>query len=160
MIETGANRILAARARLEALIDSRIYRVAPEIVRGIVGNTPPGGMHPIEVSVASPAASASAEVIAVPVLYKCNVESVLLVGDTTGTATVDIKRARPGETVAGDSLFGANPPALSSGSLVWVEPAADWVRYIEPRTVLFFYVTAASGLSRLDIALNVRALVN
>lgn len=146
------------RTKLETAIDRRIHALVPNLSRDVAANVPPGGMHPLEMLLLSPAASSSVEIGTIPVLYRCNVESVLLVGDVEGTATIDIKRARPGETTPGDSLFGASLPALSTGRLVWVGPSADWVRYLEPNTVLFYYVTATAGLGRLDIALNVRCL--
>lgn len=156
--EIDQSDAMALRAKLDAIIDRRIHALAPEIAREVFGAVPPGGLHPLQFTVASPTASTSARVGALPVLYRCNVESVLLVGDGGGTATVDIKRARPGETVAGESLFGANLPALSSGNVAWINPSADWVRFIEPNTVLHYYVTAVSGITTLDIALNVRCL--
>jgi hypothetical protein len=148
-----------ADSRLINVIDQRIYTLVPGLSRSVAGNMPPGGMHPLQFSVLAPSASSSVEIGTIPVLYKCFVDSVLLVGDVEGTATVDIKRARPGETTPGDSLFGSSLPALSTGRLVWVDPAAAWVRYLEPNTVLFYFVTATTGLGRLDIALNVRCLV-
>ena len=150
--------IAEMRSRLDALIDRRIHELAPSLARETAGNMPPGGMHPLQVSIASPSASTSARAAALPALYKCYVESVLLVGDNSGTATVDIWRARPGETAPSQSLFGGDVPSLSSGDVVWVDPTTNWVRYIEPDTVLYYYVTAVSGITTLDIALNVRCL--
>jgi hypothetical protein len=147
-----------ADSRLINLIDQRIQLLTPALVRGVAGNMPPGGMHPLELSIVSPAGDWNVSVGSIPVLYKCVVESVLLVGDAAGTAVADVKRARPGETTEGDSLFGNSYPVLDNSRLSWTLPASDWVRYIEPNSVLFFYVAYSSGLGRLDIALNVRCL--
>lgn len=150
-------------------IDRRIQTQAAAIVRESIANLRPGGAHPLAVEVAAPTASTTKPVAKIPVLYPAVITSVDLAaqpGEVTGTVTVDIKVARPGEALAdATSICAPNYPTLTV-DVDWVhvlptlEGEGAWLTtYLEPGSMMLLYIrsTHASRTSLL-ISVNVRCL--
>lgn len=74
------------------------------------------------------------------------IERVLYYAYPAGSSyAVDVKVIRPGQTLAGaGGLFPGTPPTWSED--VNLLPGADWTGYIEPGTVLVFYLIAAGAV--------------
>ncbi len=152
-------------AALWQKIDERIDLRVKVAITEALQNLRPGGAHPFVVEIAGPTASLTVPAAKLNVDYPCVITSVDLYSDpgVSGSATVDLLVARPGETLAAaTSICGANLPTLVAAESVHVEPSTDWTTFMGANqlgsSVLMPYITSVSGISSLTIAVNVRAL--
>lgn len=94
----------------------------------------------------------------VPFYFECNIESVTLLADASGSCVMDVWNDTytffPPNVA--DSITGANQPTLVSDNKYTDNVLSGWTTGINIGDVLTFYIDSLSGISLLTCALELR----
>jgi len=90
--------------------------------------------------------------------FGCEIQSVTLLADQTGSIQVDIWKDTYGNfpPTDGDSITGGNEPAISSAQKYEDTTLSGWTKTINAGDVLAFNVDSCSTITRVTIALKVK----
>ena len=105
----------------------------------------------VGVSISSPAAN---DIIDIPILFACTLNSVTVAGDVVGSAVFDLLLA-PFGTVPTASITGSTEPTLASAQFYQDTALTGWSHIIPANSLLRVKLNSTSGLARVALALKI-----
>lgn len=105
----------------------------------------------VGVSISSPAAN---DIVDIPILFACTINSVTVFSDVVGSAVFDLLLSTFG-TVPTASITGSANPTLASAQFYQDTALTGWSPIIPANSLLRVKLNSTSGLSRVAIALKI-----